>query len=130
MEAKHLDWGKCDWFNPKPTVKRKVYQGSEHCTISMGVIQPGHVPGPHAHDYEQSVIIVKGKCDFHVVLDGEEKVDTFDADICSEDGAACFMTIPANAMHWIENPYDKPVYNMDLFIPKRTADRQESVEVR
>ena len=40
------------------------------------------------------------------------------------------MTIPSNAMHWIENPYDKPCYNMDLFIPKRTADRQESVEVR
>lgn len=130
MEAKHLDWGKCDWFNPKPTVHRKVYQGSDLCTISMGVIAPGHVPGPHKHDYEQTVIIVKGKCDFHIVLDGEEKVYTFDANITNEDGAACFMTIPSNAMHWIENPYDEPCYNMDLFIPKRTADRPESVEVR
>ena len=76
------------------------------------------------------MIIVKGKCDFHIVEDGVENVYTFDADIANENGAACFMTIPSNAMHWIENPYDKPVYNMDLFIPKRTADRQESVEVR
>ena len=22
-EVRHLDWGKCDWFNPKPTVKEK-----------------------------------------------------------------------------------------------------------
>ena len=109
-EVRHLDWGKCDWFNPKPTVKRKVYQGSSNYTISMGVIQPGHVPGPHKHDYEQTVVILKGKCDFHV----DDKVYTFDA----------------GAMHWIENPYDKPVYNMDIFFPKRTADREESVEVR
>jgi quercetin dioxygenase-like cupin family protein len=125
MAVRHLDWGKCDWFNPKPSVKRKVYQGSENCTISMGVIQPGHVPGPHKHDYEQTVIIVKGKCDFHV----DDEVYTFDADF-NKDGGMCFMTIPAGAMHWIENPYDEPVYNMDLFIPKRTADREESVEVR
>ena len=50
-EVRHLDWGKCDWFHPKPSVMRKVYQGSSHYTISMGVIQPGHVPGPHKHDY-------------------------------------------------------------------------------
>lgn len=124
-EVRHLDWGKCDWFNPKPTVKRKVYQGSSHYTISMGVIQPGHIPGPHKHDYEQTVVIVKGKCDFHV----DDQVYTFDADL-DHDGGLCFMTIPAGAMHWIENPYDKPVYNMDIFFPKRTADREESKEVR
>jgi hypothetical protein len=27
--AKVLEWGKCDWFHPKPSVRRKVYQGSE-----------------------------------------------------------------------------------------------------
>ena len=41
---------------------------------------------------------------------------TFDADL-DKDGGLCFMTIPAGAMHWIENPYDKPVYNMDIFPP-------------
>ena len=40
------------------------------------------------------------------------------------------MTIPGGVMHWIENPYSEPVYNMDIFFPKRTEDRQESVEVR
>ena len=103
-EVRYLDWGKCDWFNPKPTVKRKVYQGSSHYTISMGVIQPGHVPGPHKHDYEQTVAILKGKCDFHV----DDEVYTFDADLDK----------------------DRPVYNMDIFFPKRTADREESKEVR
>ena len=86
-EVRHLDWGKCDWFHPKPSVMRKVYQGSSHYTISMGVIQPGHVPGPHKHDYEQSVVILKGKCDFHV----DDKVYTFDADL-DKDGGLCFMT--------------------------------------
>lgn len=125
MSVKHLDWGKCDWYTPKPSVTRKVYQGSENYTICMGVIQPGHIPGPHAHPYEQTVVILKGKCDFHV---GDE-VFTFDADL-DRNGGICFMTIPGGVEHWIDNPYDAPVYNMDIFCPKRTEDREESVEVR
>ena len=125
MKINHLDWGKCDWEMPKPSVKRKTYQGSENYTVTMGVIMPNHVPGPHKHEYEQTVVILSGKCDFHV---GDE-VYTFDADVM-EEGAVCFMTIPPNVMHWIENPYDRPVYNMDIFCPKRLEDRPESVEVR
>ena len=63
--ARHLDWGKCDWFHPKSSVLRKVYQGSEHATVAMGVLAPGHLPVPHRHRYEQLCAIVKGKCDFH-----------------------------------------------------------------
>lgn len=123
-KVNYLDWGKCDWFQPKPSVRRKVYQGSDNVTITMGEIQPGHVPGPHKHDYEQTVVILSGKCDFYV---GDEKY-TFDATL--EDGGICFMTIPSGVMHWIENPYDKPVLNMDIFYPKRTDDREQSVPVR
>ena len=123
MIVNKLNWGKCDWFYPKDLVKRKVYQGSENCTLSLGVLEPGHIPGPHAHEYEQTVIILKGKCDFHV---GDEVV-TIDADF-EKDGNIFFMTIPGNVEHWIHNHYDKPVFNMDLFIPKRLEDRPESVE--
>lgn len=125
MEVKHLDWGKCNWEQPKPSVLRKTYQGGKDYTITMGVIKPNHVPGPHKHDYEQTVIILKGRCDFHV---GEE-VFTFDSDM-QKDGSVGFITIPGGVMHWIENPYDEPVYNMDIFYPKRVEDRPESVEVR
>ena len=123
--AKHLDWGKCDWFHPKPSVIRKVYQGSEHVTIAMGIVHPGHVPGPHSHPYEQTCIIVKGKCDFHV---GDEVIHC-DADL-ERDGGLVFLTIPPDVEHWIDNPYDEPVYDLDIFYPKRTADREESKEVR
>ena len=60
-EVRHLDWGKCDWFHPEAERDAEGVPGSSHYTISMGVIQPGHVPGPHKHDYEQSVVILKGK---------------------------------------------------------------------
>lgn len=125
MEFNHLDWGKCDFFTPKPCVFRKVYQGSENCTISMGIIFPGHTPGPHSHPYEQTCVIVKGKCDFHV---GDEVLHC-EADV-NDEASMVFLSIPANVEHWIENKYDEPVYDFDIFIPKRTADRQESVEVR
>ncbi len=85
---------------------------------------PGHEPGPHKHDYEQTIVILSGKCDFCV---GDEKY-TLEGTL--EDGGISFMTIPGGVMHWIENPYDKPVLNMDIFYPKRTEDREESVQVR
>lgn len=125
MEPKILDWGKCDWFLPKDFVRRKVYQGSSAVTISMGEISPGHKPGPHSHDYEQTVVILDGKCDF--VVGGKTYV--IEANF-NDEASIVFMTIPANVEHYIHNHYDRPVYNMDIFYPKRTADRKESVEVR
>lgn len=123
--VRYLDWGRCDWFHPKPEVKRKVYQGSSFCTISMGVIGSRHVPVPHAHDYEQICLIVKGKCDFHV---GDRNL-LCQGDARKEAGVVCF-TVPANEEHWIHNHYDSDAYDMDIFFPKRTGDRQESVEIR
>lgn len=125
---KHLDWGKCEWFYPNPSTTRKCYQGSDNFTITMGLIQPNIEPGPHKHYYEQTVVILQGKCDFYVGEGDAKEKFTFDAKL--EDGGICFMTIPPNEVHWIENPYDKPVYNMDIFAPKRTEDREESVEVK
>lgn len=122
---KSLDWGKCDWFHPKPEVKRKVYQGSRFCTISMGIIGSRHVPVPHAHDYEQICLIVKGKCDFHV---GDRNL-LCQGDARAEAGVVCF-TVPPGEEHWIHNHYDADAYDMDIFFPKRTGDRQESVEIR
>lgn len=124
MDIKKLDWGKCDWLIPKELTKRKTYQGSDHCTITLGVIEPGHEPGPHSHSYEQIVVILKGKCDFHV---GDEVV-FIDADM-ERDGSVFLMTIPGGIEHWIHNHYDETVYNLDIFIPKRIEDRPESVEI-
>ena len=118
----HLDWGKCDWFYPKASVKRKVYQGSEYCTIAMGVLAPGHEPVPHSHHYEQICAIVKGTCDFHV---GDE---VFHCQADLDSGDIVFITIPPNTPHCNANPYDEPVYELEFFFPKRTADREESVE--
>lgn len=121
--AKHLDWGKCDWFTPKSSVLRKVYQGSEHATIAMGVLAPGHPPVPHRHRYEQICAIVKGKCDFHV---GEEIIHC-EADL--EQGEVCWITIPPEVPHCNANPYEEPVYELEFFFPKRTEDREESREM-
>ncbi len=122
--AKVLEWAKCEWSQPKPSVRRKCFQGSDNMTITMGVVAPGHPAGPHRHSYEQTVVILKGKCDFFV----EDEKYTLSGQV--EDGGISFMTIPPNALHWIENPYGEPVYNMDIFAPKRTEDREESVPVK
>ena len=122
--GKALEWGKCDWFQINKDVRRKCFQGSENFTITMGEIQPGKKPGPHKHFYEQTAIILKGKCDFHI----EDEVYTLSGDL--EDGGISFLTIPPDKLHWIENPYDEPCLNMDIFCPKRAEDRPESVQVR
>lgn len=119
----HLDWSKCEWFIPKQGVIRKVYQGSENITIAMGIVYPDHIPGPHSHEYEQTCVILKGKCDFHV---GEEVIHC-EAD-ANDEASIYFLTIPPNVEHWIENKYSEPVYDLDIFWPKRTADRVESKE--
>ena len=121
---RHLDWGKCDWFYPNPSTTRKCYQGSDNLTITMGVVQPGIEPGPHSHSYEQTAVILQGKCDYYV---GDQKF-TLEGKV--DGGGICFVTVPPNVVHWIENPYGDPVYNMDIFAPKRTEDREESIEVR
>ena len=45
--AKVLEWAKCEWSQPKPSVRRKCFQGSDNMTITMGVVAPGHPAGPH-----------------------------------------------------------------------------------
>ena len=35
-------------------------------TVTLGKVTPGHIPGPHAHEYEQLVFILQGECDFYV----------------------------------------------------------------
>lgn len=90
----------------------------------MGMLAPGHPPAPHSHAYEQVCAIVKGRCDFHI---GQEIIH------CEEDleqGSVCWMTVPPNVPHCNSNPYEKPVYELEILFPKRTADREESREVQ
>jgi len=121
-KAKVLDWGKCDWTRPKPGYERKCFQGSENVTITMGLVPAGRTPAPHMHDYEQTTIILKGKCDFRV---GPDELYTLSGNL--ESGSIGFITVPANVMHWMDNRYGETCIGMDIFFPKRTQDRPESV---
>ena len=64
-------------------------------------------------------MILSGKCDFYIEDEDGRRKYTFDAKL--EGGGICFMTIPGNVTHWIENPYDKPAYNMDIFLPEENG---------
>jgi len=87
-------------------VTRKAFSG-EGATLALHILQPGHEPKPHSHAYEQIVYILSGKVNFHV---GDDTV-------LLEAGG--LLVVPPNVMHHAEVVGDEPVYNLDIFTPKR-----------
>ena len=100
------------WADVRDKMRNLVYQG-ENMTATLTEVIPGHVPGPHAHTYEQLVLILQGECDFFV--DG----------IPYHLGPGSIMDIPGNVEHYIVATGNSPVLNLDIFTPRR-LDRRES----
>lgn len=113
ITPKFLNWEECDWREAREKIRGKCFQGND-VTLQIGEIWPGHTPGPHSHSYEQTVMILGGECDFYV--DG----------VPYPLSAGCVMTVPPDVEHYIVAKGTGPVYNLDIFTPRR-PDRVESV---
>jgi quercetin dioxygenase-like cupin family protein len=87
-------------------VTRRAFSG-EGATLALHILQPGHEPKPHSHSYEQIVYILSGKVNFHV---GDETV------LLEEGG---LLVVPPNVEHYAEVVGEEPVFNLDIFTPKR-----------
>lgn len=106
MNVNLSNFNEIEWEDVREGVRRKIYTG-EGATVAMNELQPGHLPKPHAHPYEQIVYIIQGEGDFSV--DGEVHHLT----------AGGLMVIPPNVEHFIQVTGNVPVLNMDIFTPKR-----------
>ncbi|UVI30633.1 cupin domain-containing protein [Paenibacillus spongiae] len=106
MSMKAANWNTLQEVLVREGVTRKAFSG-EGATLALHVLQPGHEPKPHSHAYEQIVYILSGKVKFHI---GEESV-------LLEAGG--LLAVPPNVTHYAEVVGDEPVYNLDVFTPKR-----------
>ena len=103
---KAANWNTMQEVLVREGVTRRAFSG-EGATLAMHVLHPGHEPKPHHHAYEQIVYIVSGKVHFHV---GDEIVRL---------EAGGLLVVPPNVEHYAEVVGDEPVYNLDIFTPKR-----------
>jgi quercetin dioxygenase-like cupin family protein len=87
-------------------VTRKAFSGGG-ATLALHILHPGHEPKPHQHSFEQIVYILSGKVNFHV---GDETV-------LLEQGG--LLVVPPDVEHYAEVMGEEPVYNLDIFTPKR-----------
>jgi quercetin dioxygenase-like cupin family protein len=101
-----VDWSRLDWQEIRGGVYRKAFSG-EGATLALHKLDPGHVPNPHSHPYEQIVYIVEGWVDFHV---GSE---------VRRLGPGGLLVVPRDVEHWAEVIGDEPVLNLDVFTPAR-----------
>ncbi|NGQ93974.1 cupin domain-containing protein [Brevibacillus sp. SYP-B805] len=106
LNIKAANWNTLQEVFVREGVTRKAFSG-EGATLALHVLQPGHEPKPHSHAYEQIVYILSGKVNFHVA----------DQTVLLEAGG--LLVVPPNVEHYAEVIGDEPVYNLDIFTPKR-----------
>lgn len=105
-KIKTANWSALTEVIVREGVTRKAFS-SAGATLALHILQPGHEPKPHSHSFEQLVYIMSGKVKFHV---GEETVYL-------EQGG--LLVVPPDVIHYAEVVGDEPVYNLDVFTPKR-----------
>jgi quercetin dioxygenase-like cupin family protein len=62
---------------------------------------------PHSHEFDQVVMILEGRCIYHV------------GDDANEMGPGSVLLVPGGAEHYIEPLGTEPVMNLDIFAPAR-----------
>lgn len=106
MSIHTTDWSAVDWQEIRGGVYRKAFSG-EGATVALHRLDPGHVPNPHAHPYEQIVYIIAGEVDFHVGAEVQRL------------GPGGLLVVPPNVEHYAEVIGEEPVLNLDVFVPAR-----------
>jgi quercetin dioxygenase-like cupin family protein len=90
----------------RPGVRRRGF-GTKDVILVRNDCEPGMDVRPHAHEFDQVAMIVKGRAIYHI---GDEP---------NEVGPGSIMLIPAGVEHYIEPVGDETVENIDLFAPAR-----------
>lgn len=101
-----VDWEAMEWQPVREGVSRKAF-GSDHVTLALHRLLPGHEPRPHSHPHEQLVYILAGRIDFH--LQGT----------VVNLGPGGLLVVPPNVEHFGVVVGDEPVLNLDVFTPAR-----------
>ena len=107
QESKMLDFSKCAWEERSAFAKLLVYQGAQNLTVAVGEMKPSGPHKPHAHRYEQLILVISGQAQLHI---GEQLYSMT---------PGCIMAIPPDELHMFEPVGEEPVYYVDLFSPKR-----------
>jgi mannose-6-phosphate isomerase-like protein (cupin superfamily) len=109
-------------YNWNALPRELVRQGVERCGFRgedvicvMNWVSPGMQVRPHSHTFEQIVLIVEGRVNYHV---GDEVF---------ECGPGSMLRVPPHVMHYVEPLGDQVALNLDIFAPMR-ADYQHLVE--
>ena len=92
--------------SPRPHQTQKVFRGNQ-VAIGWNVGEPGMVPRPHSHNYEQIFVMLSGRTKLHV---GEQVFDMTPGSV---------IRIPPNVEHWAEAPEDGRAEQLDIFAPIR-----------
>jgi mannose-6-phosphate isomerase-like protein (cupin superfamily) len=90
----------------RPGVRRRGF-GTKDVILVRNDCEPGMDVRPHAHEFDQVAMIVKGRAIYHI---GGEP---------NEVGPGSIMLIPAGVEHYIEPVGDEVVENIDVFAPAR-----------
>lgn len=106
MSVHSIDWSRLPWQQIRGGVYRKAFSG-EGATVALHRLDPGHVPNPHAHPYEQIIYILEGEVDFHVGAEVRRL------------GPGALLVVPPNVEHYAEVIGEAPVLNLDVFTPAR-----------
>ncbi|MDA8519309.1 cupin domain-containing protein [Acidovorax sp. NCPPB 4044] len=101
-----VDWSALEWKPVRRGIERKAF-GSDHVTLALHRLMPGHEPRPHSHPNEQVMYILAGQMDVHV----DDQVVRL--------GPGGLLLIPPNVQHYGVVVGDEPVLNLDVFTPAR-----------
>jgi len=102
----------------RPGGRSWIFQGATSVTIQYSEIFSNPESATHFHDYEQIIMITKGRANFWC---GEEFYELSEG---------CFMVVPANVPHGIQQRTDseETLNVVEIFCP-RAEERPQSPKV-
>ena len=87
-------------------IQRSAF-GTRNVILVMNECEPGLVPGPHDHEFDQIALIISGRAIYTI------------GDTPHEVGPGSMLLIPAGEMHSVNPIGDETVMNLDVFAPTR-----------
>ncbi|TFZ02910.1 cupin domain-containing protein [Ramlibacter henchirensis] len=101
-------------YNWNEMPREVVRQGVERCgfrgedsILVMNWLSPGLDVRPHQHEFEQLVVCVQGRFNYHV---GNEVFYMT---------PGCMLRVPPRVVHYVEPVGDEVALNLDVFAPMR-----------